>query len=478
MAVIQSGDSANISARIEAVTNALKTRLFGATSALDQVKGGVVTNTTSFLPVGGVNDASFRPLRVDRTGALASNRITQLVSMVLYGAAIPPQWLSNVSGMVNATTMLSGIQLNSTNILTSATSSTVAHITAMPKAQKSPINCRFRLKLTKGNTGSIGDWGLSSVQAPGTLANPNGFSFLYGVDGTLKPTYYFNAAVAQQGTDISSLISTTQYYVYDILVDDDQVTFTVQDPTTGAIINEQSLPIAIGNSRIGQTSYFFVYTRVYNASLVLTQATQIYLSDATAFITDTDLNIPYGHLQGILGLGSQLQPTSLVGSVGLSNYVNSTIPASATLSNTTAGYTTLGGQFQFVAVVGAETDYLLFSYQIPSGLDFVCTGVTIDTLNTGAAVATTPTALQWYLVTESPAVTLATTAHGALSLGGQTLPIGAAPGTFANQIGRQFQSGIVVHSGRFFQVVLKMPVATATASQIIRGNVGIEGYYK
>jgi len=51
---------------------------------------------------------------------------------------------------------------------------------------------------------------------------------------------------------------------------------------------------------------------------------------------------------------------------GLANYANSAAPASATLSNTAAGYTTLGGQFQFAAVAGAETDYALFAYTVPA----------------------------------------------------------------------------------------------------------------
>lgn len=48
------------------------------------------------------------------------------------------------------------------------------------------------------------------------------------------------------------------------------------------------------------------------------------------------------------------------------NYANTAAPASATLSNTAAGYTTLGGQFQFAAVAG-ETDYALFAFLVPAG---------------------------------------------------------------------------------------------------------------
>lgn len=56
----------------------------------------------------------------------------------------------------------------------------------------------------------------------------------------------------------------------------------------------------------------------------------------------------------------------------LENHTNSTAPTSATLSNTAAGYTTLGGRFQFAAVAGAATDYALFGFQVPAGSKFLC----------------------------------------------------------------------------------------------------------
>ena len=63
---------------------------------------------------------------------------------------------------------------------------------------------------------------------------------------------------------------------------------------------------------------------------------------------------------------------------------------SAVLSNTAAGYTTLGGQFQFAALVGAETDYALFAFQVPlaaaggGNRNLVIRGVRIETFNMGA----------------------------------------------------------------------------------------------
>lgn len=196
---------------------------------------------------------------------------------------------------------------------------------------------------------------------------------------------------------------------------------------------------------------------------------------------------------------NRLWPTAMTGmglsavqslTGGLANYANSAAPTSATLSNTAAGYTTLGGQFQFAAVAGAETDYALFGFQIPAattavtGRNLVIRGIWIDTVNTGAAVATTATLLQWSLGTGSTAVSLATAdasatrARSVVPLGFQTFPIGAAIGAQATRIDVNLDAPIVCEPSSFVHIILKMPVATATASQIIRGVVGINGYFE
>lgn len=46
------------------------------------------------------------------------------------------------------------------------------------------------------------------------------------------------------------------------------------------------------------------------------------------------------------------------------------------------------------------------------------------------------------------------------------------------QIARQFQTPVVCEAGRQFAVILRMPVGTATASQIVQGSVSIDGYFE
>lgn len=196
---------------------------------------------------------------------------------------------------------------------------------------------------------------------------------------------------------------------------------------------------------------------------------------------------------------NRLWPTVMTGmglssvqslTAGIANYANSTAPTSATLSNTAAGYTTLGGQFQFAAVAGAETDYALFAFQVPAattavtGRNLIIRGIWIDTYNTGAAVATTSTLLQWALGVGSTAVSLATTdaaatrARAVIPLGSQYFAIGAPVGANTNRIDVNLDAPLVVEPSTYLHVILKMPIGTATASQIIRGVVGINGYFE
>lgn len=226
-----------------------------------------------------------------------------------------------------------------------------------------------------------------------------------------------------------------------------------------------------------------VFVRTYNAAIAPPVAIKLQVSAIGASNGGADLNRLWPTVQSAMGNSCMQAPTgSTVGQTA--NYANSAAPASATLSNTAAGYTTLGGQFQFAAVAGAETDYALFGYQVPTGQTLILRGIWIDTMNTGAAVATSATWLQWALGAGSTAVSLATADAAAtksparIALGNQVFPIAAAIGAQATRIDVNLDAPVVVNSGEFVHVILKMPLGTATASQIIRGVVGFNGYFE
>lgn len=244
-----------------------------------------------------------------------------------------------------------------------------------------------------------------------------------------------------------------------------------------------SLPVPATQFGPTATEALPVFVRTYNGAIAPSQAIKLQVSAIGASNGGADLNRLWPTVQTAMGNSSIQVPTGAAAGQ-TANYANSAAPASATLSNTAAGYTTLGGQFQFAAVAGAETDYALFAYQVPTGKTLVVRGVWIDTMNTGAAVATTVTWLQWAVGAGATAVSLATADAAAtkssarVALGNQVFPVAAAIGAQATPIDKNLDAPLAVNSGEFLHIILKMPLGTATASQVIRGIVGVNGYFE
>jgi hypothetical protein len=180
--------------------------------------------------------------------------------------------------------------------------------------------------------------------------------------------------------------------------------------------------------------------------------------------------------QGITGSGTG----------SLANWANNAAPSAATLSNTAAGYTTLGGQFLFNAVAGAETDYALFGFLVPAltatnkGNTLIVRGITISTYSTGAAVGS-DTILQWGVGFGSSAVSLATADALTGTKAPRRIPVGiqkfaaATTNSVAENIFVKFSQPFPVNPSEYFHVILKMPLGAATASLTFRGTVTIDG---
>jgi hypothetical protein len=222
-----------------------------------------------------------------------------------------------------------------------------------------------------------------------------------------------------------------------------------------------------------------VFKRVYNSGTAGT-APQIVCNHASVAFVDGFSQRDHRVAMSGMGYNSLSSPTVFT---QLANYANSAAPASATLSNTVAGYTTLGGQWQFAAIGSAETDFALFGWQNPTPYTFYCTGIKIDSFNMVVAVATTVTSLQWGAAFNSSAVSLATAAPYSpmrVALGQQYFltadPVGAGarPGPVIWVPG----TPMAVQPGRFLHIILKLPTSTATATEIIRGTAVVDGFFE
>jgi hypothetical protein len=255
----------------------------------------------------------------------------------------------------------------------------------------------------------------------------------------------------------------------------------VNDGTGAVLLVNIPLPAAQGRIATAQGMRFFCNQRVtVGAAGGAIQGkfgaynVRIGGSNLTSLLS-TQGNRIYGAYQGASG--------GTMG--GLATYPNSTNPVAAAPSNTalTANLPGgLGGQGSVIAAVAAATDGIWSSYQVPSptisipGRRLVIRGIALNLLNTGAAVATTATVIQFSLAFGHTAVSLAT-AEGAASKAPRRVSLGFASWAIGAPIGDPPKAGaiyfdtgdapIFVNPGEFIQLVGKFLVGTATASQAI-----------
>jgi len=301
--------------------------------------------------------------------------------------------------------------------------------------------------------------------------NSTGVFGVVNVNGTESTTAVF---------DFTPAIN--HVYKYNITMSDSEVEFWIDDVlygekakpvATGSTIYAGSVPFAIRHHHTGVTS------AVINAKF----------SNYTVSISDMDNVRAWASNKAGHGLSGLNAPSG--GAAGqTANNVNSTVPATATLSNTAAGYATLGGRFVFAAIAGSETDYALFAYLNPvpttllTGRNLVIRGIWIETYNAVAAVAVTPTVLEWTLGVGSTAVSLATTDAAAtrspkrISLGSQSFVVGTLAGANSERVDINLDAPVVVEPSTYAHVILRVPYGTATATELFRGQVGINAYWE
>lgn len=273
-------------------------------------------------------------------------------------------------------------------------------------------------------------------------------------------------------------------YKFGICVNNGEVEFWIDDvlmgevdvPSgNGAAISCGAVPFAVRQAHVGAAS----------------AVGGVSIADYTCTIGDLQTSKEWAHQNAGMGLMAyQGQSGQTMG--GTANAANSTITATGSGSNTVANLTGLGGLGQMAAAAGGATDIIATSFLNPAGTaaatgrTLYITGVRIAAANYGAAVATTPTTLQWALAFGHTAVSLATAeaatakAPRRIALGFQSVAVGAAVGAVysPDNVSMIFNSPLVVNPGEYIQTIVKQVVGTATASQTILYTVAFDGYYE
>ena len=475
MAIIKS-DASSDTLTIDATSKAARDTLYSGTSPAVNTNFEQPTTVTA-LPIAIINDGQANTVFSGILGALQLANYTPLLSDSFENTVIHVQrWTTNASAMSAGQSTANGLILNNTNLVAATNGFLLQSAKRMLKMQNSPLQVKIRARLWHFPN-SVMELGFGDSATSAAQASTGAYWQMTATGALIPVVRFLGTEIA--GLDVRDHVSLFNYYTFDVIVDDGSVIFVIQDTSTGMIISRQTIELPITAQRVFSATQLPVQVR--NFIISATQAAPIlYVSDIMCLMLNLNSFKPFSDSMSLNDRSSWQQPFSGAQSV---TWANSAAPGSTTLANAGPGATTLGGLFQFAAVAGAATDFVLFGYAPIAPSTLVITGVSIDTWNTGAAgSAATPTVMNWALGFGSTAVSLATATTTRIPIGMNVLPINAPVGSKAESLYHTFRTPITIGqgltTGRFIQIILRVTVGAATASQIIAGMVGIEGYFE
>lgn len=441
-------------------------------------KGAVSASGAYGLPVMGLNGDILRMIRSDRYGGQEMGFRRRLLSEAIEGATLNTQrWTSTLTTMTITQAAATGIVLNGSAITTINTGALLSSRVQHGRQLGSPLQFNATIRSTLV-ANQVGEWGFGHMAALSATAAQveQGAFWRFTSSGSVVPVIAFNGSDVVTGSDISVALSVANYYDWSVFVDEDRVTFICTRSDTGAVVNEQTLRMPVTQAKAWATTHIYTIARVRNTGSAPASAGQLMIGELAVDGHDLLHNIPWDQQLAENMGGAHISPLTYAQA---SQFANSAAPASATLSNTAAGYTTLGGMWQFANLAGAATDYNLFGFTIPAPYRLKIKGIHIAAWNTGAANAATPaTMLMWGLGLNGASVNLSSGGHIRKLLGQTTIPISAAIGAAANDIDVSFPEPLVCEPGTSLAVILRVVAGAATASQIIQGLVDIRGVFE
>lgn len=417
-------------------------------------------------------DSSGAPISVEENGALSVSQDELILSEQVDGASLNiNKWTTSVSTFT--VTQANGfIVLNGGASLATSSYAILNSIMNVPLYGDMPVEFAFSAKPSIVPIANA-TMELGIGAASGTSSPTDGAFFRWNPNGQ------FQAVVSYGGSETAAAIATAPVAniksLFFVVISEDHVQFYVNDVLVADIANPPggAYPVSAGHQP--------VYARVYTAGSAPASAPTLSIGQVMVRQIAVNLDRPWRDAMAAQGMGAYQSPVSAFAQTA--NHANSASPSSATLSNTAAGYTTLGGRFQFAAVGAAATDFALFAFQVPTPFKFYCTSVAISSVVAGIAVVT-PTLLDWSMDINASAVSLAT-ADGTGTWAPRRIPLGiqgfialAGIGVAANDIARRFDPPLVTDSNRYLHIILQVPNGAATSSLVFRGDVTLTGYFE
>ena len=390
---------------------------------------------------------------------------------------------------LTATESTSGLLTNSGNITTTTTGMSFGTFAMFPLSGTQTLAVETALAFSaQPNANQVIDFGVFQRGAATPYAPLDGAYFRMsstGMQGVINVNGVETTTAVFPLSGGTGTFLYTNNIVYKWLIQTNNVktTFWINNIKYGEIIN----PVGAGTPALSRALPWSIRHAILGGTAGA--ATQALVKSYRVFLRGPQYaerlsvtgNKVYGSYAGLSG-----------GTMGqLGTYPNSTNPTTAVPTNTalTANLPAgLGGIGLVTAQAAAATDFIFGSYQVPagsatvSGRRLVIRGVRVDCINLGAAVATTPTVLEFKLAFGHTAVSLATAdtasfatattkAPRRVGIGYQTWPIAAAVGAPPTQNSIFLDIGdapAFVNPGEFVALVGKFLAGTATASQTIQ----------
>ncbi len=490
MAIIESGVSTLDVLTVDPISKAARQSLYDINgNLLVPSNRGAIAATAGGLLLSGADYKIARSLRSDMTGALRTNA----ESLILYdnseGAAYNSNtWIETAASMTVTQSATAGRLFNAGSSVTA--SQGIMHVSQknIPFTLGTTLLAVHRVRATAHFANNIQELGFGSPSSAVALTATNGAHWRKDTSGQWLPVFCINS-VEILGTPISNAtfiaaIATTDYAIFTVEVRHSSARFCVYTQG-GVLVTAQDLDLtsgAAGVSGFAVTS-LQAFQRTWNSGTVTT-AVQMFVDEVSISLLDSMQQRPYLLSQASMGFSSIQSPTTYAQTA---NYTNSVAPTARALSNTAGAEATtiLDGFISGTAPVGAATDLILIGFQVPVGKTFIFHGIRVSPpLNQGAAIATTDTVIAYALGFNGSAVSLATGSpnnHRPKILSGyHTGIVGLAIGKQYSGTDVQYQSqaGIAVNGGRFFHVIARVLVGTATASQTILWQISVDGIFE
>lgn len=422
-------------------------------------------------------DANGDPILTTENGALNTSLDGVLFFEQVDGTALNTNLWTTSSDTLTITQAGGFITLNGAAVTTGGKYAILNSVKYLPLYAHLPLKASFNVKVaTVAQANATVELGIGTATT--TSAPTDGAFFRWNSSAELRCVINNGGTELQSAPINQALFAANDIVLCEIVIVEDRVQFFLDDVTVAEVL------VATGQAYPTNSGRLPLFARVYTGGSAPVSAPQLNIGQVIVVQQAMNQNKTWVDTMSSLGRGAYQSPITPYQQTA--NHANSTSPTSATLSNTAASYATFGGRFQFAALAGAVTDYALFAYQVPTGYQLYITSVAISVTNVGAAVsAVTPTVLDWSLGVNSSAVSLATTDSPPTSWAPRRIPLGvqafvaaALLGQSPNDLVRIFPSTVVCDSGRFVHVILQVPTGAATALEIFRGDVLLNGYFE